>query len=165
MIKCSMFLFLCSPLIMATQYWVSTTGSDSNSGTSEQQAWQHINVAAQRVGAGDIVNVLPGTYNEEHDGYGDCDPAPESRKYCYAIFTSTNGVTYQSTVAASSCWQGPAHCSAVINVSGTRLHYGGWLNRGNNVTIKGFEFINFGTPPWAPWEWLRRRSGCDRQSR
>jgi hypothetical protein len=48
----------------AADYYVSTVGSDTNTGLSEAQAWQTIQHAASSVIAGDIVHVLAGTYNE-----------------------------------------------------------------------------------------------------
>lgn len=45
----------------AAQYFVSTAGSDSNSGSSGSP-WQTLQRAADAVAAGDIVTVLPGNY-------------------------------------------------------------------------------------------------------
>ena len=52
-----------------TNYYVSTTGNNSNSGLSPDQSWQSINYAAQNniISAGDIVNIMGGTYNEKID--------------------------------------------------------------------------------------------------
>lgn len=62
---------LAAPLIAApytcvTNYYVSTTGSDANSGTSTASAWQHIDhaVNAGINGPGVCVNVAPGDYHE-----------------------------------------------------------------------------------------------------
>jgi hypothetical protein len=48
----------------ATTYYVSTSGSNSNSGLSVTSAWRNIQYAANHVQAGDTVNVLAGSYNE-----------------------------------------------------------------------------------------------------
>lgn len=48
----------------ATTYYVSTSGSNSNSGLSTTSAWRNIQYAASHVQAGDTVNVLAGSYNE-----------------------------------------------------------------------------------------------------
>jgi Right handed beta helix region len=45
-------------------YYVSTTGSDSNNGLSTSTAWRHVQYAANHVAAGDTVNILGGVYNE-----------------------------------------------------------------------------------------------------
>ncbi len=58
-------------------YYVSTTGSDANSGTSEATPLQHIQTALDRstLGVGDCVVVLAGTYTESlaisHGGTSD----------------------------------------------------------------------------------------------
>jgi len=48
----------------ANTYYVSTSGSDSNTGTSTSTPWRHIQYAANHVAAGDTVNILGGVYNE-----------------------------------------------------------------------------------------------------
>lgn len=50
-----------SPLL-AANYYVAPGGSNGNSGTSSGQAWATLQYAANRVGPGDTVNVLPGNY-------------------------------------------------------------------------------------------------------
>src|SRR5215470_1417084 len=47
---------------LATTYYVSATGSDSNSGTSSTAPFLTITKAANRTNPGDIVNVMNGTY-------------------------------------------------------------------------------------------------------
>jgi Protein of unknown function (DUF1565) len=51
------------PSRSGVNYYVSTTGSDSNAG-SQSAPWRHINYAASKAQPGDTVNVLAGTYNE-----------------------------------------------------------------------------------------------------
>jgi hypothetical protein len=50
-----------------TNYYVSQSGNNSNTGLSPDQAWETINFAAQNanVTAGSTVNILAGTYNEK----------------------------------------------------------------------------------------------------
>ncbi len=52
-----------SGYVHATDYFVSTSGKDSNSGTLSSP-WRSIQKAAQTVPAGSTVNILGGTYNE-----------------------------------------------------------------------------------------------------
>ncbi len=47
-----------------TNYFVSTTGSDSNNGTSVATAWKTIQKAANTATPNSTVNILAGTYNE-----------------------------------------------------------------------------------------------------
>lgn len=50
------------PFSWATNYYVSTSGSDSNIGTSTNTAWRTIQKAINTVAAGDTVNVMNGDY-------------------------------------------------------------------------------------------------------
>jgi hypothetical protein len=52
------------PAARATNYYVSVSGNDSNSGTSTTSPWRHVQYAANHVQAGDTVNLLAGSYNE-----------------------------------------------------------------------------------------------------
>jgi hypothetical protein len=52
-----------APSRSGVNYYVSTAGSDTNSGT-QSSPWRHINYAASKAQPGDTVNVLAGTYNE-----------------------------------------------------------------------------------------------------
>ncbi|MFB9277394.1 choice-of-anchor Q domain-containing protein [Cohnella cellulosilytica] len=48
-----------------TDYYVSTTGSDSNAGTSTATAWKTLQKAANTVPAGSTVHVMGGVYNQK----------------------------------------------------------------------------------------------------
>ena len=48
-----------------TQYYVSTSGSDSNSGTSIAEAWRTVQHAMDNATPNSVVNILAGTYNEK----------------------------------------------------------------------------------------------------
>ncbi len=48
------------------QYYVATTGSDSNSG-SQSSPWKTLSYAASKVSAGATVHVAPGTYNSSSE--------------------------------------------------------------------------------------------------
>lgn len=52
-----------APSRSGVSYYVSASGSDTNSGT-QSAPWRHINYAASKAQPGDTVNVLAGTYNE-----------------------------------------------------------------------------------------------------
>lgn len=57
---CASFI-LCGAVVEAADYYVSTSGSNSNSGLSGSP-WRTLQYAADEVGAGDRVFVLPGNY-------------------------------------------------------------------------------------------------------
>lgn len=46
----------------ATNYYISPTGNDSNNGTSQSTPFASLATAQKKVKAGDVVNILPGTY-------------------------------------------------------------------------------------------------------
>lgn len=50
--------------VYAATYYVSTTGSDSNSGMPAQQAWATFSHAVSRLSPGDELIILDGTYNQ-----------------------------------------------------------------------------------------------------
>ncbi|MFD0717198.1 choice-of-anchor Q domain-containing protein [Paenibacillus sp. GCM10027626] len=59
-------------------YYVSTTGSDSNSGTSTATPWKTLQHAADSVSAGDTVHVMGGIYKQKlkirHSGSAEAGP-------------------------------------------------------------------------------------------
>lgn len=63
--KILILILLLSNSIYATDYYVSTSGSNSNDGTNESKAWRTISYAASRVEAGDTVWIKSGNYGNE----------------------------------------------------------------------------------------------------
>jgi Right handed beta helix region len=59
-----LLLVLAGAAAAGTNYYVSTSGSNSNDGLTTASAWRNIQYAANHVHAGDTVNVLGGVYNE-----------------------------------------------------------------------------------------------------
>ncbi len=61
------YQLLCSASLFANTYYVSTAGSDGNSGTSIGSSWRNINYAVNYAGlvGGDIVYISGGTYFEK----------------------------------------------------------------------------------------------------
>ncbi len=62
------FLFAGASIVNGTVYYVSTTGNDSQTGTSpaDGEAWRTIAFAAAQAQAGDIVHIKAGDYGHEH---------------------------------------------------------------------------------------------------
>lgn len=56
-------LFVGAHTVSAATYYVSPSGNDSNTGTSEGTAWRTLQHAGDVARAGDTVNILPGSYS------------------------------------------------------------------------------------------------------
>jgi hypothetical protein len=105
-------------------YYVSTTGLDSNSGTTTELPWRHIQYAASLAAAGDIINVRAGVYNE-------------------AVTVSGSG----SATAGPITFQSYPGELATVDGTGLSVTDGesGLFNISNNnyITISGFEIRDF----------------------
>jgi hypothetical protein len=101
----------------ASDFYVSTTGSDTNSGTSAKP-WKTINHAAAAIKAGATVHVAAG----EYDGN---------------VTTTVSG-TSSARIRYISDVQGAAH---IVGGTGEEA----WLNRGDYVDIMGFD-VTGGNP-------------------
>ena len=113
--------------VKAAEYYVSTLGSDCNSG-SNGSPFRTILKASQVVKPGDIVRVLPGTY--------------EGGFVTRSSGTESDRITYVSTAQ----WQ------AKIVPPRTSPNYTGWENQGNYVDIRDFQIDgsnNSGGQAWV----------------
>ncbi len=60
-----------TPIFRPTVYYVSVTGNDQNNGNSIDKPFKSIQKAADKTNPGDIINIMPGTYNNiNNGGYG-----------------------------------------------------------------------------------------------
>lgn len=57
-------MLFCATQALPATYYVSPSGSNTNSGLSPDSAWRNVQFAANHVAAGDAVNLLGGVYNE-----------------------------------------------------------------------------------------------------
>jgi len=101
--------------ITGTNRYLGVSGSDVGSCTNPTNPCRTFNYVDSRSASGDVVHVLPGTYN--------LTPAT-------CIVTNTSGVT----------WQSDAHGAATINGGGHCLYM--WHNTGSSgyLRILGFQF-------------------------
>src|SRR6266403_1100595 len=106
---------LCASSPQGRDRYIATSGVDSGSCTNPASPCRTFNYVNSRSASGDVVHVLPGTYNL-------------TASTC--IVTNTSGVT----------WQSDAHGAATINGGGHCLYM--WHNSGNSgyVKIFGFQF-------------------------
>jgi hypothetical protein len=102
-------------------YYVSPTGLDTNNGTSPTSAFATIAHAASVVSAGQIVEVLNGTYNLSAGMFMD------------NTMTGTSGNTI--TFRAASKYGAKITCNATSGTSNQAV----WELRGNYIIIDGFD--------------------------
>ncbi len=50
----------------ARQLYISATGNDSNDGSSPEKSWRSFNKVLSNMMAGDIINIMPGTYSAQN---------------------------------------------------------------------------------------------------
>lgn len=63
--EAAMLLALCAPMICgATNYYVSTSGNNSNNGLSTGNAFKTVEYGVRQLSAGDTLFIMPGTYTE-----------------------------------------------------------------------------------------------------
>lgn len=91
------FIFLGQSSQAQTQYYVSTTGNNSNTGLSTNQAWETIQYAMNNATPNSVVNILSGTYNEKVE--------------VNVSGTSGNTITFQN------------YNNDVVNITGTGISY------------------------------------------
>lgn len=109
---------------MATNYYVAKTGNNANAGTTTAGAWLTINravTAGSVVAAGDIVNVLAGTYTET-----------------VVVSRSGNATSYITITAVT-----PFMSSTYI-IAGSTLHSSAFLVAGDYVKVIGFNITGGG---------------------
>ncbi len=93
--------------IQAANYYVSPSGNDSNSGTTETQPWRTIQQAGNRAAAGDTVYIAPGTYTG--NGGPILQPARSG--------TATQPITFRSLNSTRPILSGPNTAPEVVDLS------------------------------------------------
>lgn len=103
----------------AIQYYVdSTSGNDTNPGTSPSLPWKTLGKAAATLAFGDTVDIIAGSYDER------ITPANSG--------TPGNAITYQASV---TCVPGSGTCPKLRGITLTNKSY---------IIVKGLEFTNAG---------------------
>lgn len=125
-------------------YYISTTGSDSNPGTMDSP-WSITAInTKQSVYAGKRVGVLPGTYSMMTAAGGYTTGSNYVPQYCIAGGTSTSQTVIQSTVPLGAVLDGQATASNNPNgvpIIGCFGQEGKGAGQGY-ITLDGFEIIN-----------------------
>ena len=123
---CALFFFIGAVTVQATTYYVATTGSDSNSGTSGSP-FLTIQRCIDTVAAGDTCTVADGTYTDT-DGNG-----------IVGYITGANG-----TAGAPITIKSTNPFGAIIKVPGINSHNAGFYVARTYYIIEGFN-ISGGT--------------------
>jgi len=123
---CFLYLMVAGPAWSEIYYVDAVSGSDSNLGTSTNDAWKTLHYAVTNLQAGDVLNVAAGTYR-----LIDAVSNPEGE--ADAPLTITQGdITIQGT--AGAVLDGESNCS---------LWDSAFEINASNVTIKDLEITNF----------------------
>jgi hypothetical protein len=115
------------------QYYVSTTGSNSNSGTSPSKPWQTISfaVANANLSGGATILVHAGTYTENIPCGGHNGPLCMNR--------SGPSTTQRFRIECDTQWSVPSGSGCLLRNSSSS---GGMIANANNVDIVGFDYTN-----------------------
>jgi hypothetical protein len=116
---------LAQPASGGTMYWVATTGSDSNAGTSTAP-FRTINRAAQVAQAGDVVTIRAGTYRES--------------VAVRNAGTGTRRIVFQAEQRGQVVLTGGSH-----NFAPERWHGGVMQSGPTHVTVRGLIFRAYAT--------------------
>jgi hypothetical protein len=144
------FSLVAVPAAAAATYYVATTGSDSNGGTSWSDAWKTIQHAVDNVSPGDTIQVAAGTYTETGgpfytDHYG---LKFDATKGGITLKGANAGIPGTGTRGPESIIEGPAvlHGNAIfifngadgVVIDGFTLKAGDDIveNRADDVVIK-----------------------------
>lgn len=115
------------------EYWVATSGNNSNSGTSSGSPWLTIShaISAANLSGGALIHVKAGTYTENIScgGYG----AP------LCINRSGTGPSTPLTVQCDDFYTVPTGGGCLLRNSGTSA---GIVLFANNVAVTGFDYTN-----------------------
>jgi hypothetical protein len=135
-----MMLVLSLSAAAQNQYYVSTSGSDSNDGTSPNTAWRHINKAIASFSPGTPVNGIAAVINVHAGTYGDENLSCAG--YAAAICISRGGSSPSARlkIVCDTQWSVPSGSGCLLrNSSGDT----GIAVNTNNVDIGGLNQFGF----------------------
>ena len=136
-------LTLAALTLHATSYYISPSGNDKNNGTSKATSLASLATVQKKVKAGDVINILPGTYRIKESEMMD----KTSSKVWDIIFDfSTSGtenapIIYKGLIDAQG--NRPVFDLSAIN-TGKRLT--GFYIRAKHLEFSNFEVIGINVP-------------------
>lgn len=154
----SLFTLVWPTVSQAATYYVSPTGNDSNSGTTEAQAWRNPARAGQTAQAGDTVMIAPGTYGAVNGNGYILQPQRSG--------TASQPITFRALNSTRPVFTGANSCPAMIDltdrqyivIDGLELRdpcnqWGRWLSLSNSHhnVINNTRFVVTGTSQGVDW--------------
>ncbi|RLI84742.1 hypothetical protein DRP07_00065 [Archaeoglobales archaeon] len=125
--------------VVATDYYVSPTGDDSNTGTSVESAWRTLSYACSQLTAGDTLWVVNGTYQDDY-----CSLSASGTSTSWITIRAYNGTpvingTFNETAGTCS----PSYAvrfnyNDYIRIIGLRIRYvdDGLVRFGSHVKVE-----------------------------
>ena len=134
----TVLLMMAALQVSATDYYISTTGSDSNDGKSREAAFATIGAAQQVVTAGDNVYILPGTYQITED---QISREESSGPYKVVFFFTQKGQKGKpiSFIGLTENGNRPVFDMSAVNPAGYRVT--AFLISGQYLVFRNFEVI------------------------
>ena len=130
--------FIAALQASATDYYVSTTGSDSNDGKSREAAFATLGAAQQVVMTGDNVYILPGTYKITED---QISREESSGPYKVVFYFTQKGQKGEpiSFIGLTENGERPVFDMSAVNPEGYRVT--AFLISGQYLVFRNFEVI------------------------
>ena len=121
---------------LATDFFVSTTGSDSNDGLTRETAFATLGKAQEKVEAGDNVYILPGTYTITEDQI-----SKEENPYKIVFNLNQNGTIGKPIrfIGLTEGGQRPVFDMSAVNPTGYRVT--AFYVTGSYLVFRNFEVI------------------------
>ena len=132
-------LFMMAALqVSATDYYVSTTGSDSNNGKSREAAFATLGAAQKVVTAGDNVYILPGTYQITEDQISREEASGPYKVVFYFTQQGQKGEPI-SFIGLTEDGNRPVFDMSAVNPAGYRVT--AFLISGQYLVFRNFEVV------------------------
>lgn len=132
-------LFMMAALqVSATDYYVSTTGSDSNNGKSREAAFATLGAAQKVVTAGDNVYILPGTYQITEDQISREEASGPYKVVFYFTQQGQKGEPI-SFIGLTEDGNRPVFDMSAVNPTGYRVT--AFLISGQYLVFRNFEVV------------------------
>jgi hypothetical protein len=141
------FVFLSFYLSFATTYYVSTSGKDSNAGTSISAPFATLQKANNVAVAGDVVYVRGGTYNITNSNVTLVNANGTTVAEANALYACGIKLSSSGTSSAPIKYYNYSNEKPIFNFSGIskRLRITGILVTGSYIVLKGIEIVNVPT--------------------